>query len=316
MVPDITGGALCPRPLDPPSPRSSSPPSSVLPAPPQAGGAEPPSDLTEQDDVTQGAELCDEDEDDEEEDEELAAACRDDVRHKRLSMESGYSASEKLLEDEVVTVETEEQQPPQPPDQSELPSERLSLPSSQTDGKLANRDSGIDSISSPSHSEELCFAGVDDVGVAYPCSPALMPRLSSSSSTPGEGEEPRGGARRRDFSEEGDSDLEEEAELTLVLAPPKPDRQESVEVRHKPTNQRAGRSDAAATVKNTLRFKDAVCNSASLCCTTTNHIQMQVLMLSITLMYWLPDVLMAEKQQESVHQSSLVAMILARIHSR
>ncbi|XP_043989844.1 FYVE, RhoGEF and PH domain-containing protein 1 isoform X1 [Gambusia affinis] len=230
VVPDITGGALCPRPLDPPSPRSSSPPSSVLPAPPQAGGAEPPSDLTEQDDVTQGAELCDEDEDDEEEDEELAAACRDDVRHKRLSMESGYSASEKLLEDEVVTVETEEQQPPQPPDQSELPSERLSLPSSQTDGKLANRDSGIDSISSPSHSEELCFAGVDDVGVAYPCSPALMPRLSSSSSTPGEGEEPRGGARRRDFSEEGDSDLEEEAELTLVLAPPKPDRQESVEL--------------------------------------------------------------------------------------
>uniref|UniRef100_A0A3B3YDL7 DH domain-containing protein n=1 Tax=Poecilia mexicana TaxID=48701 RepID=A0A3B3YDL7_9TELE len=149
-------------------------------------------------------------------------------------MESGYSASDKPLEDEVVTVETEEQQPPLPPDQSELPSERLSLPSSQTDGKLANRDSGIDSISSPSHSEELCFAGVDDGGVAYPCSPALLPRLSSSSSTAGEvgeAQEARGGARRRrDFSEEGDSDLEEEAELTLVLAPPKPDRQESVEL--------------------------------------------------------------------------------------
>ncbi|XP_008400569.1 FYVE, RhoGEF and PH domain-containing protein 1 isoform X1 [Poecilia reticulata] len=232
VVPDISGGALCPRPLDPPSPRSSSPPSSASPAPPQPGGAEPPSNLTEQDDITQGAALCDEDDDDE--DEELAAACQDDVHHKRLSMESGYSASDKPLEDEVVTVETEEQQPPLPPDQSELPSERLSLPSSQTDGKLANRDSGIDSISSPSHSEELCFAGVDDGGVAYPCSPALLPRLSSSSSTAGEvgeGEESRGGARRRrDFSEEGDSDLEEEAELTLVLAPPKPDRQESVEL--------------------------------------------------------------------------------------
>uniref|UniRef100_A0A673A8F3 Uncharacterized protein n=1 Tax=Sphaeramia orbicularis TaxID=375764 RepID=A0A673A8F3_9TELE len=99
--------------------------------------------------------------------------------------------------------------------QSEIPSERLSLPSSQTDGKLANRDSGIDSISSPSHSEELCFAGVDDGGVAYPCSPALLPRLSTR--------------RRREFSEEGDSDLEEEAELTLVLPPAKTDRQDSTE---------------------------------------------------------------------------------------
>ncbi|KAG5838894.1 hypothetical protein ANANG_G00228520 [Anguilla anguilla] len=32
----------------------------------------------------------------------------------------------------------------------------------ETDGKLANRDSGIDSISSPSHSEELCFAGEEE----------------------------------------------------------------------------------------------------------------------------------------------------------
>uniref|UniRef100_A0A3B4VC20 FYVE, RhoGEF and PH domain containing 1 n=1 Tax=Seriola dumerili TaxID=41447 RepID=A0A3B4VC20_SERDU len=133
--------------------------------------------------------------------EELVAACRDDLHQKRLSMESGYSASEKHLEDDVVAVEMREQQQQQPLDQSELPSERLSLPSSQTDGKLANRDSGIDSISSPSHSEELCFAGVDDGVVAYPCSP-----------------------------EEGDSDLEEEeAELTLVLPPPKTDRQDSAE---------------------------------------------------------------------------------------
>uniref|UniRef100_A0A3Q1ED49 FYVE, RhoGEF and PH domain containing 1 n=1 Tax=Acanthochromis polyacanthus TaxID=80966 RepID=A0A3Q1ED49_9TELE len=123
---------------------------------------------------------------------------------------SGYSASEKHLEDDVVAVEMREQQqePPPPLEQSELPSERLSLPSSQTDGKLANRDSGIDSISSPSHSEELCFAGVDDGGVVYPCSPALLPRLSSS-----------------DLEEE-----EEEAELTLVLPAPKTDRQDSVEL--------------------------------------------------------------------------------------
>ncbi|MEQ2201762.1 FYVE, RhoGEF and PH domain-containing protein 1, partial [Xenoophorus captivus] len=173
--------------------------------------------------------------DDDDEDEELAAACRDDVYQKRLSMESGYSASEKHLEDDVVTVETEQQQPQILLDQSELLSERVSLPSSQTEGKLANRDSGIDSISSPSHSEELCFASVDDGGVVYPCSPALLPRLSSSSSNAGEGgegeeREVRGGRRRRrDFSEEGDSDLEEEAELTLMLTPPKTDRQDSVE---------------------------------------------------------------------------------------
>ncbi|CAF90836.1 unnamed protein product, partial [Tetraodon nigroviridis] len=49
---------------------------------------------------------------------------------------------------------------------------------------------GIDSISSPSHSEELSFAGVEDGGGAYPCSPALIPRRSSSAflcQTPGGG---------------------------------------------------------------------------------------------------------------------------------
>uniref|UniRef100_A0A3P8WR78 FYVE, RhoGEF and PH domain containing 1 n=1 Tax=Cynoglossus semilaevis TaxID=244447 RepID=A0A3P8WR78_CYNSE len=147
--------------------------------------------------------------------EELAAAGSGDVNQKRLSMESGYSASEKQQEDDVVAVEMREQ-PPTPLlllDQSGLPSERLSLPSSQTDGKLANRDSGIDSISSPSHSEELCFTGVDDVCMVYPCSPALPPHLSSSS-----------------LYAEGDSDLEEEeAELTLVLTSPQPERNDSVE---------------------------------------------------------------------------------------
>ncbi|KAM9343459.1 FYVE, RhoGEF and PH domain-containing protein 1 [Pholidichthys leucotaenia] len=259
VVPDITGGALCPRLPEPPS--FSSQPSSPLPSlssspAPVLPEEEPPRDLTSHDDIAQkgkgeeGDLPDDEDidnnddndnDDDDDDDEELAAACRDDLQQKRLSMESGYSASEKHLEDDV---EMRDQQQALPPllDHSELPSERLSLPSSQTDGKLANRDSGIDSISSPSHSEELCFVGVDDGGVAYPCSPALLPRLSSSSSYAGEGGEgddgeSRGGARRRrEFSEEGDSDLEEEeeeeevTELTLVLPPPKTDRQDSCEL--------------------------------------------------------------------------------------
>ncbi|XP_023150922.2 FYVE, RhoGEF and PH domain-containing protein 1 isoform X2 [Amphiprion ocellaris] len=242
VVPDITGGALCTRLPDPASSQPSSPPSSSSPAPPLPD-EEPP---TSPDDITPGVEGVednprdedDDDDDDDGDDEELVAACRADVHQKCLSMESGYTASEKHLEDDVAAMEMREQQQELPPplDQSELPSERLSLPSSQTDGKLANRDSGIDSISSPSHSEELCFASVEDGGVVYPCSPALLPRLSSSSSYAcdgGEGEARGGARRRREFSEEGDSDLEEEeeeAELTLVLPAPKTDRQDSVEL--------------------------------------------------------------------------------------
>ncbi|KAK2850940.1 hypothetical protein Q5P01_007216 [Channa striata] len=247
VVPDITGGALCPRLLDPPfsSSQPSSPPSSLPALPPL--DEEPPSYLRGDDITLMGEERGEEadlhNEEEGDDDEELALACRDNLHHKRLSMESGYSASEKHLEDDVVAVELREQQHQQLPllDQSELLSERLSLPSSQTDGKLANRDSGIDSISSPSHSEELCFAGVEDGGVVYPCSPALLPRMSSSSSYAGEGgegegddegEEAKGGARRRrQFTEEGDSDMdEEEAELTLVLPPPRTDRQDSTEL--------------------------------------------------------------------------------------
>uniref|UniRef100_A0A8C6VXX6 FYVE, RhoGEF and PH domain containing 1 n=1 Tax=Nothobranchius furzeri TaxID=105023 RepID=A0A8C6VXX6_NOTFU len=40
----------------------------------------------------------------------------------------------------------------------------------------------------------------------------------------------RGGVRGRGLSEEGDSDLDEEVELTLVLTPPKTDRQDSAEL--------------------------------------------------------------------------------------
>lgn len=252
VVPDITGGALCPRLPDPASSGPSSPASSSVPVAPPTD-EQTPTELRGGDDVILRAKgeapgdlhnLDDEEEnDDDDYDDELVAACHDDLHHKRLSMESGYSASEKHLEDDVGTVEMRDQQHQPLPllDQSELPSERLSLPSSQTDGKLANRDSGIDSISSPSHSEELCFAGVDDGGVTYPCSPALLPHLSSSSSYAGEGgegeeegEEASGGVRRRQFTEDGDSDLEEEAELTLVLSPPPTDRQDSAEVRRAP----------------------------------------------------------------------------------
>uniref|UniRef100_A0A3Q2PSV5 FYVE, RhoGEF and PH domain containing 1 n=1 Tax=Fundulus heteroclitus TaxID=8078 RepID=A0A3Q2PSV5_FUNHE len=200
-------GLMRPRPRLPEKPLPPPPPCRPLPADPR--GWTPPDGTASPTCVLSLIEKF----------EELVAACRDEGHQKRLSMESGYSASEKHLEDDAVAAE--DQQPQLLVDQSEVPSERLSLPSSQTDGKLANRDSGIDSISSPSHSEELCFASVEEGGVVYPCSPALLPRLSSSSSNAGEGEEARG--------EEGDSDLEEEAELTLVLAPPKADRQDSVE---------------------------------------------------------------------------------------
>ncbi|KAF6739841.1 Nuclear factor of activated T-cells, cytoplasmic 1 [Oryzias melastigma] len=131
----------------------------------------------------------------------------------------------------MVTMETSNQQPAALLDRSELLSESLSLPYSQTDGKVANRDSGIDSISSPSHSEELCFTSVDEGSVVYPCSPTFLLHPSSLSYTCGEGEVKGGAQKRREFSEEGDSDLEEEGELTVVLETPKTDMQDPVEVR-------------------------------------------------------------------------------------
>lgn len=199
MVPDITGGALCPRLLDTPLSRPSSPSSSssphIIPEKEEEEGGLP------------------------------------ELKHNDEVVAEGEGPEEPL------SAEMSERPPSDP---SGPPPERLSLPSSsQTEGKLANRDSGIDSISSPSHSEELCFVGVDDGGGGggvYSCG---LPRLSSSSSYAGEGEEgeARGTARRRDFSEDADSDLEEEeeeelAELTLVLSAPRQDlaevRQEAV----------------------------------------------------------------------------------------
>ena len=198
VVPDI-GGALGPRLPEPSSSRPSSPPT-VAPGPPPAG--EGPSELRGHGGRRrrEGGWRRNPEDDDDEEEAPAPARC-DDLVQKRLSMESGYSASEKHLEDEPVAVEMRE-----PPHQRpELPSEQLSLPSSQADGKVANRDSGIDSISSPSHSEELCFASVEDGGVAYPCSPALLPRSSPSYARGGgEGEEraPEGARGGRDYSED------------------------------------------------------------------------------------------------------------------
>ncbi|XP_053151637.1 FYVE, RhoGEF and PH domain-containing protein 1 [Hemicordylus capensis] len=84
-------------------------------------------------------------------------------------------------------------------------------------GKLANRDSGIDSISSPSNSEEICFGGEEGAGegagAAGPL--AVLKRRSTRDS-------------------EGDSDMDDgsgdEAELLPELPPPQAERQDSDEM--------------------------------------------------------------------------------------
>uniref|UniRef100_A0A671KXV8 FYVE, RhoGEF and PH domain-containing protein 1-like n=1 Tax=Sinocyclocheilus anshuiensis TaxID=1608454 RepID=A0A671KXV8_9TELE len=105
------------------------------------------------------------------------------------------------------------------------------------DGKLANRDSGIDSISSPSHSEELCFVGDEDrVGherEICPCSPGPGLPCGYAEGPGGEGASGVEGSR----DSEGDSDMEEgsgdESEMNpMALQPlPKAERQDSTEVR-------------------------------------------------------------------------------------
>ncbi|KAL1020540.1 hypothetical protein UPYG_G00001430 [Umbra pygmaea] len=281
VVPDITGGALCtPRaagtglvgaPVSPPAsevvldmspmscPRGSPPDRQRLQEMPQglavladvvlgakAGDAVEPDcdgdhddddgDNDDNDGEHEDGDHDDNDGDHDDNDGELVASCS--ASDKRLSMESGYSASEKLMD----SVEMREQAGSECESQSEIHSDQLSLPQPQIDGKLANRDSGIDSISSPSHSEELCFAGDED-RVIYPCSPALtLPRLSSSSScsyTEGAGGEGVSVECGRDS--EGDSDMEEgsgDETVELIdpmidlqsLAPPTAQRQESLEM--------------------------------------------------------------------------------------
>lgn len=238
VVPDITAGALSARSLEPTSSLPFLQPLSSLPPPLPEN--EPPSEGTESNDIMQlddgerEESALQVNEEDDEKDEDLATACLDGVCQKHLSIELSYSTSETHLDAHVVTMEINDQllQPAAILNQSELLSESMSLPYLQTDGKVANRDSGIDSISSPSHSEELCFTSVDDGGMVYPCSPTFILRPSSSSSYTCEEREVKGGGRkRREFSEEGDSDLEEEVELTLVMETPKTDMQDSVEVR-------------------------------------------------------------------------------------
>ncbi|XP_033028938.1 FYVE, RhoGEF and PH domain-containing protein 1 [Lacerta agilis] len=84
-------------------------------------------------------------------------------------------------------------------------------------GKLANRDSGIDSISSPSNSEEICF-GADEgtgEGAGPPVPAAVIKRRSTRDS-------------------EVDSDMDDgsgdEAELLPELPPPPAERQDSEEM--------------------------------------------------------------------------------------
>lgn len=223
MVPDITGGAMCMPRI--PEPQAMT--DVVLPCTSLSEPMEPPSVEKEQEKEAEEEEEKEEEvkeeeevhEDVEEEDNELGASCSE----KRLSTESGYGAADKLLD----AMEIRDL------GQSETPPDRLSLPPQQTETKLANRDSGIDSISSPSHSEELCFTS-DDREVCM-----SLPRLSSSSScgcvegAAGEGAVPAVEDGARDS--EGDSDLEEgsgdESENAMAIQPqPKAERQDSVEV--------------------------------------------------------------------------------------
>uniref|UniRef100_F7CGE4 FYVE, RhoGEF and PH domain containing 1 n=1 Tax=Ornithorhynchus anatinus TaxID=9258 RepID=F7CGE4_ORNAN len=85
-------------------------------------------------------------------------------------------------------------------------------------GKLANRDSGIDSISSPSNSEEICFVSEEPPGPGGEAGePVGPPPLLTRK-------------RRSTRDSEVDSDLEEGSGDEAELPPPKPERQESVEL--------------------------------------------------------------------------------------
>ncbi|XP_042617631.1 FYVE, RhoGEF and PH domain-containing protein 1-like isoform X1 [Cyprinus carpio] len=220
VVPDITGGVMCtPRvPEQQAASGTFSPPPSefILPCTSLQEPLEVP--LAEEEVEKEEKEEEEEVDETEEDDSELGASCSE----KRLSMESGYGASDKLLDTMEIRDLTA--------NQSEIPSDRLSLPPSQMDGKLANRDSGIDSISSPSHSEELCFVG--DEREIYPCSPG--PGLPCVYAEGPEGEGASGVEGGRDS--EGDSDMEEgsgdESEMNpMALQPlPKAERQDSTEL--------------------------------------------------------------------------------------
>ncbi|XP_058873118.1 FYVE, RhoGEF and PH domain-containing protein 1 isoform X2 [Acipenser ruthenus] len=148
-------------------------------------------------------------------------ACRPSDR--RLSSESGYAPSDRLLD-------SLEMRDPLA-DQSSCCSERLAPPPcGLSDGKLTNRDSGIDSISSPSHSEDLCFVGEEERGVGERERPHPSRPVSHAHREEGGGDW------------EGDSDLgegsgDEESSETptrnqaeMQAVPPKTERQDSSEL--------------------------------------------------------------------------------------
>lgn len=122
------------------------------------------------------------------------------------------------------------QPPPQPP-VPQLPEGEASrclfllAPGPRDGEKVPNRDSGIDSISSPSNSEETCF--ISDDG---PPSHGLCPGPPALASVPVALADPH-----RPSSQEVDSDLEEEDdeeedEKDREVPAPLMERQESVEV--------------------------------------------------------------------------------------
>ncbi|MGH0176881.1 UNVERIFIED_CONTAM: hypothetical protein FKN15_073796 [Acipenser sinensis] len=149
-------------------------------------------------------------------------ACR--PSDKRPSEESGYTPSDRLLDP------LEMRDPPA--DQSGSCSERLAPPpSGLSDGKLANRDSGIDSISSPSHSEDLCLTGEEDRGVGqrerpHPSRPACHAhREEGGGDSEGDSDLGEGSGDEESSETPSQSQLEE-----MQAVPPKAERQDSSEL--------------------------------------------------------------------------------------
>lgn len=126
----------------------------------------------------------------------------------------------------------------------------LLAPGPRDGEKVPNRDSGIDSISSPSNSEETCF--VSDDG---PPSHSLGPGPPALASIPVPLADPH-----RPGSQEVDSDLdeeddEEEDEKDREIPVPLMERQESVEVRthvHQETEQCGKMRSLAFTLGSSL----------------------------------------------------------------
>nr|XP_045239870.1 FYVE, RhoGEF and PH domain-containing protein 1 isoform X3 [Macaca fascicularis] len=124
---------------------------------------------------------------------------------------------------------------PQPPSQQPVPqlpegeaSRCLFLlaPGPRDGEKVPNRDSGIDSISSPSNSEETCF--VSDDG---PPSHSLCPGPAALASVPVALADPhRPGSQEVDSDLEEEDDEEEEEEKDREIPVPLMERQESVEL--------------------------------------------------------------------------------------